>query len=358
MLEKKNYFGEESTDTENYSAAPQQATEEDDTPYNDDDESYTEENEDEEDDTNTEKSIDSADDITANNTDDSSAPMENNHSYGGYTAAEIKDVNAIKVTIADKKTPIVVLFGPPACGKTMTLIRLSRWLKENGYTVSPVANFRDSHDTKYKTMCVNFNEMVNSDKAAESTNEYGFMLLRVYKNGKPICQLLEAPGEHYFRDSDSESKDDNEYPTYINKIINLNKVRKVWLIILEPDWMNEEYRHKYVEKIKRLVKKNEKKDSYILLYNKIDEKQELIIRQGVVNTSQALTDLKNNYSGITDPFKNGTPIVKWLKPYNCDFIPFSTGMYSLTNNGVTIYVNGNDKYPQRLWEKIMENVRG
>lgn len=349
MLEKKNYFGEESTETENYSAAPQQATEEDDTPYPAD-ESYTDEEED--DDTDTETDIDSADDITADNTDDSSAPMENNHSYGGYTTAEIKDVNAIKVTIADTKTPIVMLYGPPACGKTMTLVRLSRWLKKNGYTVSPVKNFRDSQDTKYKTMCENFNEMVNSNKAAESTNEYGFMLLLVSRNGKPICQLLEAPGEHYFYFRNSD-----KYPTYINEIMCLD-VRKVWLIILEPDWMNEEYRLKYVERIKQLVKNNQKEDSYILLYNKIDEKQELIIRQGVVNTSQALTDLKNNYSGITNPFKNGTPIVKWLKPYNCDFIPFSTGMYSLTNNGVTIYVNGNDKYPQRLWEKIMNKVRG
>ncbi len=343
MLEKKNYFGEESTESENNNEELQQATEEDDTSYNDD-----ESNTDEDDDTDDESSTDSDDGITVNNTDDSSAPTENNHSYGGYTTAEIKDVNAIKVTIADTKTPIVVLYGPPACGKTMTLIRLSRWLKENGYTVSPVKNFRDSQDTKYKTMCENFNEMVNSDKAAKSTNEYGFMLLLVYKNGKPICQLLEAPGEHYFR---------NEYPRYIKKIIKL-KVRKVWLIILEPDWNNDQDRREYAERINLLVKNNKNKDSYILLYNKIDEKQELIIRQGVVNTSQALTDLKNNYSGITDPFKNNTPIVKWLKPYNCDFIPFSTGSYSSTIAGVTYYENGDDIYPQRLWEKIMNKVRG
>ena len=44
----------------------------------------------------------------------------------GLDDNERKDPNSIAVTIADKETPIVVLFGPAACGKTMTLVRLTR----------------------------------------------------------------------------------------------------------------------------------------------------------------------------------------------------------------------------------------
>lgn len=33
------------------------------------------------------------------------------------SSEELNDANKIKVTIADYKTPLVVFFGPPACGK-------------------------------------------------------------------------------------------------------------------------------------------------------------------------------------------------------------------------------------------------
>ena len=36
-----------------------------------------------------------------------------------YSLEEQKDPNKIHVKIADQETPIVVFFGPPACGKTM-----------------------------------------------------------------------------------------------------------------------------------------------------------------------------------------------------------------------------------------------
>ena len=55
----------------------------------------------------------------------------------GLTSEELNDPNKISVTIADKEAPIVVLFGPPACGKTMTLVRMTRFLRENGYTITP-----------------------------------------------------------------------------------------------------------------------------------------------------------------------------------------------------------------------------
>ena len=51
----------------------------------------------------------------------------------GLTNEETKDPNEISITIADQKTPIVVLFGPPSCGKTMTLVRLTRYLRTIGF---------------------------------------------------------------------------------------------------------------------------------------------------------------------------------------------------------------------------------
>ena len=43
--------------------------------------------------------------------------------FVGSTVEERLDPNRIQVTVKDKDVPLVLLFGPPACGKTMTLIR-------------------------------------------------------------------------------------------------------------------------------------------------------------------------------------------------------------------------------------------
>ena len=44
----------------------------------------------------------------------------------GLSAVEVNDPNKIQIEIADKEAPIVILFGQPACGKTMTLVRMTR----------------------------------------------------------------------------------------------------------------------------------------------------------------------------------------------------------------------------------------
>ncbi len=114
------------------------------------------------------------------------------NSIKGLSQEEITDANAIRVTIDDPTTPIVVLFGPPTSGKTMTLIRLTRYLNQHGYEVRPVETFRPAADTHYQRMCEKFNEMVYSDNAAEGTSNISFMLVKVTQKGRPICQILEA----------------------------------------------------------------------------------------------------------------------------------------------------------------------
>lgn len=131
------------------------------------------------------------------------APIENTvpslgSSIKGLSQEEITDANAIRVTIDDPTTPIVVLFGPPTSGKTMTLIRLTRYLNQHGYEVRPVETFRPAADTHYQRMCEKFNEMVYSDNAAEGTSNISFMLVKVTQKGCSICQILEAPGEGYY----------------------------------------------------------------------------------------------------------------------------------------------------------------
>ncbi len=294
----------------------------------------------------------STDDLSNGNTIDNTITTQN---PAGMSDAEVNDANIIKVTIADQRTPIVVLFGPPTCGKTMTMIRLARYLKSKGYSISPVTSFRPSTDTHYKDMCDQFDQMVYSEKAAEGTDRINFMLVKVSKNGRPICQILEAPGEHYFDPKNPKA----QFPKYISNIINCNN-RKIWAIVVESDntaGMDDVQRKQYATKIEQLKKKMHPRDRVIFVVNKIDT-TDFVISPGKVHTGQAYNEIGNLYPNIFLPFKNQIPIISWFKENNFDFIPFQTGDFPVASNGTKTFEQGPDAYPRNLWNVILKRVRG
>lgn len=272
----------------------------------------------------------------------------------GMTTEELNDPNKITVTIADKKTPLIILFGPPSCGKTMTLVRLTRYLQSKGYTVQPVSSFRPSHDKNYSEMCEDFDNMINSEDAAKSTSKINFMLVQVLCKGRPLCQILEGPGEYYFNPEEPDAK----FPRYINAIIS-SENRKVWVIMVEPDKTNKRMdtitRKNYSGKIKGLKKNISPRDKIIFVFNKIDE-TEFVINPGNVRYSLALQHTANLYPNIFVPFKNENPITRWFQPYNFDFAAFQTGSFSKAADGTLTFEEGHDIYPRKLWEMIRKHI--
>ena len=270
-------------------------------------------------------------------------------SHRSYTS----DYNDVVVTIKDKRTPIVILFGPASCGKTMTLVRLSRYLQENGYKVTPDKSFRSSDDSEYQKLCKSFPVMINSDDAAQGTTEMEFMLAKVIKSSFLVCQILEAKGELYFDVQDPKK----ESPTYLNQITTAPN-RKIWVFMLEPDWKNESDRNNYVQRIKSFAKHIQSKDKVILLMNKIDKADGLVIKTGIIKQSALIKEVKDSYPGILEPFVNTIPISNWFEKYNCKIVPFQTGLYSVTMDGKLKYTKSDDIYPRRLWNIINKIVRG
>ena len=273
------------------------------------------------------------------------------HDVKGLTAAEYNDPNKINVEIIDKKTPIVVLFGPPACGKTMSLIRLTKYLTDIGYTVEPERTFRPCDDTHYQSMCDNYNNMVANNNAAKSTDLISFMLVKVYApypNPKCICQILEAPGELYFHPQHQMG-----FPSYFNTINNADN-RKVWCIMVEPDWLGGAERSGYVTRIRELKQNTGLKDKFVFVFNKID-KTGLAMGQGRVNVKLAQEKVGQLYDNIFVPFR--TKGIFGMND-NYKFVPFQTGDFPRAFDGTVSFQPGPAVYPQMLWKAICDSIAG
>jgi GTPase SAR1 family protein len=274
-------------------------------------------------------------------------------SEGSLTVEEEKDPNTINVVITDT-SPVIILFGARSSGKTMTLIRLTRWLKKHGYKVEPDRNFRPSNSIRYKEMCDNFDQFVNSDYAVGSTTAVSFMLVKVMnKYGEPICQILEAPGEHYFL----KENPNEDFPRYINTICTIDNP-KTWMFIVENDWDDAEVRLNYANKIIKMQSQIESKDRVIFTCHKADMHPALF-SAGQPNKVQFFKNIKNQYPGIFSKYLNQNPITKLWRKYNFDFVIFSAGLFNKIKADERLaYVQSNDKYPAELWEVILKTVKG
>ena len=235
----------------------------------------------------------------------------------------------------------------------MTLVRLTRYLKRNGYQVSPVRSLRPSDDRHYADMCNGFNDMINSIDAARSTDNLSFMLVEVTKDGRRICQILEAPGEGYFyRGAPSE-----RYPKFINDMLALN-MRKIYCVIVEPDGQSEQLRNEYVDRLAHLKHTHmDPRDSVIFVFNKIDLTN-FVYGRGRVHLAPARKEVAQLYPGIFAPFRNENPITRFWREWNCDFVPFQTGSYTRDAAAGLVFTDGPDEYPHNLWKTILKRCRG
>lgn len=294
-----------------------------------------------------------SDAITDNEITVSPSQTTSTNNISGLSYKEINDPNEIVVSIADSKAPIIVLFGPPSCGKTMTLVRLTRYLQENGYTVTPDRNFRPTYDANYSNICNDFNLVMNSNDAADSTSRISFMLVKIMKKGRTICQLLEAPGEYYFNPEDPNAP----FPAYIHSIMSVQN-RKLYLFMVEPNWMNPSDRKNYVSKVANVKTSMQRGDKSLIVFNKIDLTPYLINGNGKVYMSQALQHVRDLYPNLVEMFKNDIPLIRLFKPYNCGFSTFKTGDYVKTANGSYTYIKSADSYPAKLWKDIIKYIQG
>ena len=267
--------------------------------------------------------------------------------------------NDITVQVSDPRAPIILLFGAPSSGKTMTLVRLSRYLRKKGFSVSVDPLFVTSRNVwEYAENSAKFNEMLSATTALPGTGRNDFLFIRICDNrGKLICQILEGAGEDYFP-SDGTNRAQTPFPSYMTGIFNSGN-KKVWMFLTEPNWdVNQIDREEYVLRIAYCKNQffNSKRDKSIILYNKID-RTEFVYGPGQVHVKNAMSYCNNEYQGLFQIFRNTSPL-PWADKYTCKFVPFSTGVFGETIMGqYGHYDISHDSYPYNLWNTIMDCIK-
>ncbi len=261
------------------------------------------------------------------------------------------------IKIGDKRAPIIMLFGPPTSGKSMTLVRLARYLRKQGYTVKADPTFKS--DNAYKARCDQFYKNLNTTEALQGNALNEFLMVKVINHGTTVCQILEAPGEHYFNPKKPDEVSARNFRPYLTEIIRNLPNRKIWVFITEAEWnVHASVKDSYVARIRgckhQLLKPT---DRVVMLYNKVDQKEELF-EDGHLHVSSAENAMKDEYEGLAAVFKNTNPVTSLWRRFNYRFVPFCTGYYTKQVGGKYKYNESEEHYPRLLWAGLMECIKG
>lgn len=264
------------------------------------------------------------------------------------------------IRIGDMQAPVIILFGAPASGKSMTLVRLARYLRNiKRLTVAADRTFKSGN--KYSDLCDLFENHLNTTTALPATLDDEFLMVNIYENGRLIAHILEAPGEHFFKPLSSK---DNYIPgkinmrPYLTKIIDHIPNRKIWAFLLQAQWgFGGNNYDAFVDTIRtckdRFIRPI---DRTILLYNQVDVLNHLF-KNARIMPKQAELAMRSEYSGIERIFKNTNPITSLWKDYTYSFVPFSTGTYSM-EKGEKVYTESKSYFPEMLWETLNKCIKG
>lgn len=247
-----------------------------------------------------------------------------------------------------KRSPLVMLFGPPASGKTLTLIRLTRWLWARDYYVEPIRTFRPPQDKLYSRYCSLFSDLVNNPSKIHVTTP---VLVNVTRYGRSICQILDTDGNWCINHFTTQPPYYDDFEQILN-----TPNKKIWIIFLEPDWRDSYDRRRYLVKTSEIRSRSIGQNKYILLYNKID----CYNGQGTYCIEGAMKEATCQYPDLLQLFANHSIMTKIFKPLNCPFIPFTSGYFNEVEDkgqfSRIIYQESNDKYPMHLWDSIMHQI--
>lgn len=264
------------------------------------------------------------------------------------------------IRIGDHHAPVIILFGAPGSGKSMTLVRLARYLRNvKKMTVAADRTFKSGDS--YVELCTQFENHLYTRTALPGTKDDEFLMVKIYENGHLIAHVLEAPGEHFFKPlspKDTYISGQMNMRPYLTKIIDQIPNRRIWVFLLQAQWgFDSKNYDAFVDTIKtckdRFIQPT---DRTILLYNQVDVITHLF-KNAKILPKQAELSMRGEYSGIEGIFKNMNPITSLWKDFTYSFVPFSTGTYPM-EKGEKVYIESKNYFPEMLWETLKKCIKG
>lgn len=248
------------------------------------------------------------------------------------------------IQIVDKASPIVILFGPPCCGKTLLLFRLVRYLCQMGCYVEPDTDFMPV-DSLYQRRCKQFSEELFSDSCPTASVMLPVLINVFDKQRRRVCYILEQSGENCF---DIQCK---ESPLRLKEIIECPN-KKIWMFFVEKEnKMDILTRQAYINRIMHIRTLMRQSDKAIVVCTKVDK--DCMSFNGV-DKRTLFKEIKDKYPGLFETFFNPNPILKYLCKYNFKFLPFSVGTFNNDSEGRLVYIQGDASFPKMLWKVIKD----
>lgn len=261
--------------------------------------------------------------------------------------------------IINQTVPIVVFVGPPSSGKSMILVRLAKYLRNDGYTIQTDPTFLNT--ASYQLDCQEFNDKLNTTIALSGSVK--FLLVNVYKDGREVAKLLEAPGEDFYTTDPEKIRQGKNtgIEPYLSRIMtSTNPKSYVMLLDLDSDisFRNDSYhRESYSQRLINSFYGNIDldRDRIVLLYNKIDKTPFGNIH-GCKDVEGARKDAEMYYKSLFASMK-----IKRLGGFLTTdafvFKTFCTGMFATqadnVGNKYQTYNEAADVFPKELWKEII-----
>ena len=252
--------------------------------------------------------------------------------------------------IPQPSIPIFMPFRYCCAGGTMLIRRLCVYLRDIGYDVNVVRDFLNLKD--YQKAAEYYENSFDSLEAAPGNSIRDQYLIEVCKNKRSICYILDMQGELQAHHP-NESR--NPVPFFLQIVCGDNPI--IWGILIEKEMGHHncsvDYYFKSIAKIKKYMKPF---DKAIVIFNKIDETP-FMLSPCSVNQKGAYNYARKNYPELFNLFKTANVLNSLVRPYNCNFVTFSTGYYTPTEIQGAYYAKSNNCFPMTLWEHIQKSCK-